>query len=86
MKLTSQSFTDGARIPGEFAVCIPAEEGHVCLGGNRNPQLSWTEVPAGTSRSTPRKISTGALSLPSVSVTLWAAIARSGEGRGASVK
>ena len=48
MKLTSQSFTDGARIPGEFAFCIPAEEGHVCLGGNRNPQLSWTEVPAGT--------------------------------------
>jgi Raf kinase inhibitor-like YbhB/YbcL family protein len=48
LKLTSQSFTDGARIPGEFAFCIPAEEGHVCLGGNRNPQLSWSEVPAGT--------------------------------------
>lgn len=48
MKLTSQSFTDGARIPGEFAFCIPAAEGHVCLGGNRNPQLSWSEVPAGT--------------------------------------
>src|SRR3546814_4866360 len=42
---------------------------------------SATDVPAATSRSTPRKISTGALSLPSVSVTLWAAIARLGEGR-----
>lgn len=48
MKLSSQSFTDGAPIPGEFAFCIPADEGHVCLGGNRNPQLSWAEVPAGT--------------------------------------
>ncbi len=48
MKLSSRSFADGARIPGEFAFCIPAAEGHVCLGGNRNPQLAWSEVPAGT--------------------------------------
>ena len=48
MKLTSQSFTDGARIPGEFAFCMPADEGHVCLGANRNPQLAWADVPAGT--------------------------------------
>ena len=48
MKLTSQSFTDGARIPGEFAFCMPAAEGHVCLGANRNPQLAWADVPAGT--------------------------------------
>ena len=48
MKLSSSSFTDGAPIPGEFAFCIPAAEGHVCLGANRNPQLAWDEVPAGT--------------------------------------
>lgn len=48
MKLTSQSFSDGAPIPGEFAFCIPASEGHVCLGGNRNPHLAWTGVPEGT--------------------------------------
>lgn len=48
MKLTSQSFKDGAAIPGEFAFCVPAEEGHVALSSNRNPQLAWTEVPAGT--------------------------------------
>lgn len=48
MKLTSRSFTDGAPIPGEFAFCIPAEEGRVCLGGNRNPHLAWSDVPAGT--------------------------------------
>lgn len=48
MKLTSASFDDGARIPGEFAFCIPADEGHVCLGRNLNPQLAWEDVPAGT--------------------------------------
>jgi Raf kinase inhibitor-like YbhB/YbcL family protein len=48
MKLTSQSFADGARIPGEFAFCIPASESHVCLGANHNPHLAWSEVPAGT--------------------------------------
>lgn len=48
MKLTSASFSDGARIPGEFAFCIPATEGHVCLGKNLNPQLAWDEAPAGT--------------------------------------
>ena len=48
MKLTSQSFADGARIPGEFAFCIPASEGHVCLGSNRHPHLAWSGVPDGT--------------------------------------
>ena len=48
MKLSSHSFADGARIPGEFSFCIPAAEGHVCLGGNRNPHLAWSGVPAGT--------------------------------------
>lgn len=48
MKLTSHSMTDGARIAGEFAFCIPAAEGHVCLGANRNPHLAWSDVPEGT--------------------------------------
>ncbi len=48
MKITSQSFADGARIPDEFAFCNPADAGHVCLGANRNPQLAWNSVPAGT--------------------------------------
>ncbi|AYH42936.1 YbhB/YbcL family Raf kinase inhibitor-like protein [Azoarcus sp. DN11] len=48
MKLSSQSFADGARIPGEFSFCVPAAEGHVRLGGNRNPHLAWSGVPAGT--------------------------------------
>lgn len=48
MQLTSTSFSDQAVIPGEFAFCIPADTGRVCLGGNRNPQLAWRDVPAGT--------------------------------------
>ena len=48
MKLTSSSFSDGQKIPGEFAFCIPDPAHHVCLGKNLNPQLSWDEVPAGT--------------------------------------
>lgn len=47
MQLTSNSFRDGQRIPGDFAFCIPAATGHVCLGGNRNPQLAWADAPAG---------------------------------------
>ncbi|MDP1651412.1 MAG: YbhB/YbcL family Raf kinase inhibitor-like protein [Rhodocyclaceae bacterium] len=48
MQLTSNSFSDGQKIPGDFAFCIPAPASHVCLGGNRNPQLAWCDIPAGT--------------------------------------
>ncbi len=48
MQLISNSFRDGEKIPGEFAFCVPAATGHVCLGGNRNPHLAWRDVPAGT--------------------------------------
>ena len=47
MQLTSQSFSDGQPIPGEFAFCVPAAEGHVALSSNRNPQLAWSGAPAG---------------------------------------
>lgn len=48
MKLTSSSFADGQRIPGELAFCIPDAGHHVCLGKNLNPQLAWSDVPDGT--------------------------------------
>ncbi len=48
MKLTSTSFADGQKIPGDFSFCIPDPAHHVCLGRNRNPHLSWTEIPVGT--------------------------------------
>lgn len=48
MKLTSRTFTDGARIPGDNAFCIPDGQGRAQLGGNRNPHLAWSGLPAGT--------------------------------------
>ncbi|MDD3326068.1 MAG: YbhB/YbcL family Raf kinase inhibitor-like protein [Zoogloea sp.] len=48
MQLSSESFKDGAVIPGEFAFCVPAREGHVALSTNLNPQLAWAGAPAGT--------------------------------------
>jgi Raf kinase inhibitor-like YbhB/YbcL family protein len=48
MKLTSTSFADAGRIPGEYAFAVPDPAHHVKLSGNRNPHLAWTAVPAGT--------------------------------------
>ena len=48
MRLSSDSFKDGAVIPGEFAFCVPAREGHVALSTNLNPHLAWADAPAGT--------------------------------------
>lgn len=48
MRLTSQSFRDGAAIPGRCAFAVPDAATHVRLADNRSPELSWTEAPAGT--------------------------------------
>lgn len=48
MQLTSSSFKDGEKIPGEYAFCIEDPARHVSLGGNRNPQLAWRDAPAAT--------------------------------------
>ena len=43
MKIHSSSFEHHHSIPAEFAMGQPQG-----FGGNRNPQLSWEDVPAGT--------------------------------------
>ena len=48
MQLSSNSFSDGQKIPGDYAFCIPDPAHHVCLGRNLNPQLTWSDAPAGT--------------------------------------
>ena len=48
MKLASASFADGGAIPVEFAFCAPDATTHATLSKNRNPQLAWSDVPAGT--------------------------------------
>ena len=46
MQLTSTSFKDGEKIPGEFAFCIPDPAHHVCLGRNLNPPFGLDRRPA----------------------------------------
>lgn len=48
MKLTSKSFKEGDRIPGEFAFAIVSPVDHVALSANRSPHLCWTGAPQGT--------------------------------------
>jgi Raf kinase inhibitor-like YbhB/YbcL family protein len=48
MKLWSDSFKDGAAIPGQFAFAVKDPATHVRLSANRNPHLAWSEVPPGT--------------------------------------
>lgn len=48
MKLWSDSFQDGATIPGEFAFAVPDAKSHIALSSNKNPHLAWSDVPAGT--------------------------------------
>ncbi|HEX9178941.1 MAG TPA: YbhB/YbcL family Raf kinase inhibitor-like protein [Burkholderiales bacterium] len=48
MKLSSSCFADQHRIPGENSFCIPDGKGQCVLGGNRNPDLAWSDLPTGT--------------------------------------
>ncbi len=48
MKIWTDSFADGGRIPGEFAFAVMDPAHHVKLSDNRNPHLAWSDVPAGT--------------------------------------
>lgn len=48
MRLSSQSFSEQQRIPGEFAFGVPGQGEPMGFGANRNPQLAWDEVPPGT--------------------------------------
>ena len=47
MQLASNSFNDNSAIPAEYAFCAPDAALHCTLGANRNPHLSWRDVPAG---------------------------------------
>ena len=35
----------GKKIPPQYAFCVPAEQGHVSRGPDKNPKLSWSKGP-----------------------------------------
>ena len=48
MKLRSESFNDGDFIPAEFALGKRSADGTIDLSDNKNPHLSWSDLPEGT--------------------------------------
>src|SRR5262245_2111852 len=48
MKLWSESWTNGDRIPPRYAAGRPDGAGHATTGDNLNPHLAWSELPEGT--------------------------------------
>lgn len=48
MKLTSESFAHGARIPERLALGKHDPQSHIALSDNRSPQLTWSDLPQGT--------------------------------------
>jgi hypothetical protein len=46
MKLTSKTFNHNGWIPERCAFAIKDEETHMTLGQNKNPQLTWLDIPA----------------------------------------
>lgn len=48
LTVTIDAFRNGDPIPEEYAFCVPAREGHVATGRNRNPHIRWSGAPAGT--------------------------------------
>ena len=48
MKLSSESFRDGMAMPAACAFAATGADGQLALSANRNPHLSWSDVPAGT--------------------------------------
>jgi Raf kinase inhibitor-like YbhB/YbcL family protein len=48
MQLTTTAFPNNGAIPGEFAFAVIDPANHVKLSANRNPDFTWSGVPAGT--------------------------------------
>ncbi|RMH39388.1 MAG: YbhB/YbcL family Raf kinase inhibitor-like protein [Deltaproteobacteria bacterium] len=48
MKLWSESFEDGGRLPEKFAMGKRDPDRHAVPSDNLNPHLAWSDLPAGT--------------------------------------
>ncbi|MGF1618633.1 MAG: YbhB/YbcL family Raf kinase inhibitor-like protein [Acidimicrobiia bacterium] len=47
MWLSSDDFSDGEPIPGDYALCVIDPTAHVTFARNLNPHLEWGDVPEG---------------------------------------
>lgn len=47
MHLRTPAFEDGEAIPPQYALCVADPDAGATLGTNRNPSISWEEVPEG---------------------------------------
>ena len=47
MQLTSKTFDHNGWIPEKCAFCIKDDETRMALGENKNPQLTWSNIPDG---------------------------------------
>jgi Raf kinase inhibitor-like YbhB/YbcL family protein len=48
LKVTVDNTANGKALPGQYAFCVPAQQGHVTLGANKNPKVSWSGAPKST--------------------------------------
>lgn len=48
LKVTLSGVKPGGVIPGQFAFCIPARQGHTTFGPNKSPSIAWSKGPTGT--------------------------------------
>ena len=48
LKVKVNSIKDGGAIPGKYAFCVPAAQGHTAPGPNISPPISWSKGPKGT--------------------------------------
>jgi phosphatidylethanolamine-binding protein (PEBP) family uncharacterized protein len=48
LKVKVASIKDGGAIPGKYAFCVPAAQGHSVPGPNISPPISWSKGPKGT--------------------------------------
>ena len=48
LNVSIEAWNDGDPIPDEYSFCIPADEGHITMGMNKSPAMSWSGAPDGT--------------------------------------
>ena len=48
MKLRSNSISNDQPISGDYAFCVPDAQNHVVLSANKNPHLTWSDLPEAT--------------------------------------